>query len=277
LLSMIGCAFIMITYIKFDELRTTGRKLLVFLSLADFLTAFGNFMGIIWFIRHDSMDAAVSNVLCEFHAALTFFSSVSSFLWTVAMAIHLYVCIVRLDSITADRLLPYFHVACWALPAVVGIVPWALGVIGHDGSLKVPSWCWINPGLQSALFWQYFSGKAWEIASYITVVVLYARIKVALCKQRAEAMVTAAHLSTNGGFRNAHVIAEANRKLVFVPAVFIAMRIWGTVRFLVGAHLQHHVHAKAMAWVVPLQGIGDSAQGFVNCILFCFFTEKVRS
>jgi hypothetical protein len=41
---------------------------------------------------------------------------VSSFLWTVAMAVHLYVCIVRMDSITADRLVPYFHAACWFIP-----------------------------------------------------------------------------------------------------------------------------------------------------------------
>ena len=81
----------------------------------------------------------------------------------------------------AHRKILYFTII--TLAAVVRVVPWALGVIGHDESFRVLSWCWIDPRLHSALFWQYFSGKAWEIASYITVVVLYARIKVALCKQ----------------------------------------------------------------------------------------------
>ena len=49
------------------------------------------------------------------------------------------------------------------------------------------------------------------------------------------------------------MMMEANRKLTFVPAVFIAMRIWGTVRFLVGAHLHQYVNGTAMAWIVPLQ------------------------
>lgn len=131
-LSMAGSVLIVITYRQFKELRTTGRQLLVFLSLVDFLTAFGNFMGIMWYIRRDYMDARTSDILCNVHASLTFFSSVSSFLWTVAMAIHLYFCIVRLDSITADRLVPYFHMACWSIPGKMSTIlcltsPWTIG------------------------------------------------------------------------------------------------------------------------------------------------------
>ena len=116
ILSMMGSVVIVLTYWRFTELRTRGRQLLVFLSLAEFVTAFGNFLGIMWYTRRDSLSDMSSHILCDFHAALTFFSSVSSFLWTVAMAVHLYVSIVRMDAPMADRMVPVFHVVCWVLP-----------------------------------------------------------------------------------------------------------------------------------------------------------------
>lgn len=50
---------------------------------------------------------------------------------------------------------------------------------------------------------------------------------------------------------NTDVIAEANRKLILVPIVFIALRIWGTVRFVIGAHWNGVSHT--MEWIAPLQ------------------------
>ena len=54
-----------------------------------------------------------------------------------------------------------------------------------------------------------------------------------------------------GTHSTSHVINDANKKLTFVPVVFIFVRIWGTIRFIMGAHF--HASAQASAWVVPLQ------------------------
>ena len=58
-----------------------------------------------------------------------------------------------------------------------------MDVTGYDDQLAHPSWCWIDPGRSDVLFWQYFTGKAWEIASYIATAVLYTLIKLFLVKQ----------------------------------------------------------------------------------------------
>ncbi len=65
----------------------------------------------------------------------------------------------------------------------VGASCLAYDVIGYDDDLTFPSWCWIDPERDDALFWQYFSGKAWEIAAYVITVILYTIIKGHLIAQ----------------------------------------------------------------------------------------------
>ena len=115
-LSIVGCVIIIVFYYKNPKLRTTGRKLLVFLSVADLLTAVGNLLGITWSNVKDDLGETSSEIFCEFHAALTFFSSISSFMWTVAIGAHLFYSIVRLDAFFADKMVPGFHVVCWSIP-----------------------------------------------------------------------------------------------------------------------------------------------------------------
>ena len=115
-LSMFGSIIIILSYILCQELRSPGRMLLVWLSIADFLTATGNLNGIVWYIIKDGLDSKVSNILCQFHASLTIFSSISEFLWTVAIGIHLYISIVKSNSDLANRLIWIFHLICWLVP-----------------------------------------------------------------------------------------------------------------------------------------------------------------
>ena len=117
-LSMIGCVIIILTYWLFPDLRTSGRQLLVYLSVADFLTALGNLIGIIWYalMRYKMLTESQSDALCQSHSGLTIFSSISSFFWTVCIAIHLDVCIVRRNSYFATRLVCPFHFMCWVVP-----------------------------------------------------------------------------------------------------------------------------------------------------------------
>ena len=58
---------------------------------------------------------------------------------------------------------------------------------------------------------------------------------------------------TWGDGTNNITISSANRNLTFVPIVFIAVRIWGTIRFLIGAHFHDYAQARHSHWIVPLQ------------------------
>ena len=69
--------------------------------------------------------------------------------------------------------------------AVIAIVAWSLDVIGYDKNLDQPSWCWIDPEttVVNALFWQYMTGKAWEMASYVITVVQYTVVQWKIRRQ----------------------------------------------------------------------------------------------
>ena len=60
------------------------------------------------------------------------------------------------------------------------------------------------------------------------------------------------HNGYHGNSNNA-AMYEANRNLTFVPVVFIAVRIWGTIRFIVGAHFPAYSNSGALIAIVILQ------------------------
>jgi len=70
LFSAFGSAIIIISYFWWPDIRTTSRQLLVFLSIADFVTAVGNCFGVLY---------RGTDVLCVIQSAFTTFSSLSSF------------------------------------------------------------------------------------------------------------------------------------------------------------------------------------------------------
>ena len=100
----------------FQELRSPGRQLLIYLSAADLLTASGNFTGIMWYIFRDKMSPSVDWGICQFHAYLTIFSSIVSFLWTICIGIHLNISIVLGKNDFANSCIWGFHIICWSLP-----------------------------------------------------------------------------------------------------------------------------------------------------------------
>ena len=48
ILSIIGCALLIVADVAFRDLRSAGRRLLTWLSVADCLTAIGNLLGVTW-------------------------------------------------------------------------------------------------------------------------------------------------------------------------------------------------------------------------------------
>lgn len=101
-LSFLGSSLIILTYIIWADLRTTPRKLLVYLSVSDWLSAVSYAFGV-WKVFHsDSLD-------CVIQGAISTFANTSSFFWTVAIAVYLYIFIVRSSQRVADSLVLVFH------------------------------------------------------------------------------------------------------------------------------------------------------------------------
>lgn len=101
-LSFLGSSLIILTFFIWPDLRTTPRKLLVCLSVSDWLSAVSYAYGV-WRVFHtDSLD-------CVVQGAISTFANTSSFFWTVSVAVYLYVLIVRSSQRAAESLVLFFH------------------------------------------------------------------------------------------------------------------------------------------------------------------------
>jgi G protein-coupled receptor 157 len=111
-LSALGSGLLVVTHALWPELRSRARRLLLFLSLADLLSAASYFYGVLQDFADTSWD-------CVLQGALSTFANTSSFFWTVAIALYLYLSIVRAArGPGTDLLLWAFHVVRWVDGAV---------------------------------------------------------------------------------------------------------------------------------------------------------------
>ena len=185
LLSMLGCVTIMASFAAWRDIRTTSRKILLFLSVSDFLIAASNLVGI--FIETDSEQKKKDNK-CIIQSFFTNSVSISSFLWTLTLAIYLYLAIVKNKQSLGKRLLPFFHITNWFLGPVINWVALSQNMLGHAAGPVGGGWCWIHHDKSldttthyrisnKEMMWIILNAKMLEIIVYPTSFVLYALIK----------------------------------------------------------------------------------------------------
>lgn len=168
--SFLGSALIIFTHVRWPELRSRPRQLLLFLSVADLLSAASYFYGVLRDFRTSTWD-------CMAQGALSTFANTSSFFWTMAVALYLYITIVHSQQSLAEHFIYWFHLISWGVPLVITVAAVCLQKIGYDASTVSVGWCWINKDAEDKLTWMLLAGKAWEILAYLVLPVLYIRIK----------------------------------------------------------------------------------------------------
>ncbi|XP_003471268.3 G-protein coupled receptor 157 [Cavia porcellus] len=267
-LSALGCGLLVATHALWPDLRSRARRLLLFLSLADLLSAASYFYGALRDFAGPSWD-------CVLQGALSSFANTSSFFWTMAIALYLYLSIVHAArGPRADHLFWVFHVVSWGIPLTITVAAVTLNKIGYDASDVSVGWCWVDLEAEDRLLWLLLTGKLWELLAYVTLPVLYLLVRRhinrahealseyrPICEARPPQPCASA------------AAAVADKKLVLVPLVFIGLRVWSTVRFVLTLCASPLVRAPAL---VLLHGVGNTFQGGANCILFVLATRAVR-
>uniref|UniRef100_A0A8C9NYH5 G protein-coupled receptor 157 n=1 Tax=Serinus canaria TaxID=9135 RepID=A0A8C9NYH5_SERCA len=207
---------------RWPELRTRPRQLLLHLSLADLLSALSYFYGVLRDFQGTSWD-------CVLQGALSTFANTSSFFWTMAIALYLYLSIVR-GSPAGQDLLWGFHAVSWGVPLAITVAAVALRKIGYDASNVSVGWCWVNLEAEDRLLWMLLTGKLWEILAYVTLPVLYILIRKHINRAHAALSEYRPILPAAPALRPRTSVAD--KKLILIPLIFIFLRIWSTVRFV---------------------------------------------
>jgi len=126
-LSMMGTAFIIMTFILFPKTRTFGTKLIFFLSISDFMTSLS------WFPWDFDYD------FCLFQASILQFFMVASYFWSLAIAISLFQAFFLEKQEEPRKTIMIYHVLNWGYPLVTVILCLAFKKFGVVGN-----WCWIS-------------------------------------------------------------------------------------------------------------------------------------
>lgn len=264
-LSFLGSSLIIVTYIAWSDLRTTPRKLLVWLSVSDWISAVSYAYGVGKVFHSDSVD-------CVVQGAISTFANTSSFFWTVAIAVYLYVFIVRSNKRGADSLVLFFHLVSWGVPLAITSAALCLNKIGYDASEVSVGWCWVKIEAPDHVMWMLLTGKIWEFLAYVTLPILYILIKRHIHVAHAALSEYRPILASSS---TAHSFSSmADMKLTLIPVIFIFLRVWSTVRFIL---LLLNSTARQHPVLVTLHGIGNTFQGAANCIMFVLFTRPIRT
>ncbi|XP_013401652.1 G-protein coupled receptor 157-like [Lingula anatina] len=294
------------TYLVLEDVRTTSRKLLMFASVADIVTAACFLMGSLWYIlkrqfgsdtiHTDGGDeqANSSDITCVLIGAISSYSQSVSFWWNMATALYLYLEIVQGKRIEAWKWLGITHVICWGVPAIPTITAACYHVFGFNDvlmpacSISRASICWLKGGLgfREYIAWTILTLKGTEILTYFQILVLYLMIAWHVSR-------TSTNLIRNYQFnredekmlfdQTISVVLRANRKLIAVPLLLIGVRIWGTLRMIVMVAWMPSCTTPypATEWIkvvfMLMEGAGNSAQGLANGVIFCAISNRVRS
>nr|XP_054369214.1 G-protein coupled receptor 157 [Mirounga angustirostris] len=284
-LSALGSGLLVATHALWPDLRSPARRLLLFLSLADLLSAASYFYGVLQDFAGPSWD-------CVLQGALSTFANTSSFFWTVAIALYLYLSIVRAArQPRTGRLLWAFHV----VRVVSAHVPRQSGGRRDDadgevhlpgasdaGALAEVGTCALGSGAgmrrgapDTRAVSRVLDPRGEMRGTQRTEGGTAARLAhtCSPCPAQHEALSEYRPILSEA-HRPQHHASVADKKLILIPLIFICLRVWSTVRFVLTL-----CGSPAVQWpvLVVLHGIGNTFQGGANCIMFVLCTQAVRT
>lgn len=291
MLSIIGAALIIFSYVAFKDLRTGARLLLVQLSIADILVAGSHMFGVLYNLPRlvdscnpttDIISNQGSNDLpCVIQAGVAMYSVIATFLWTLAMAVYLLVIIVFEKKVIGKRMSIFFFTFCWGVPLVQVIVFGAKKFLGFDESLDI-GWCYVtfvssnDTAQHGRLLPQILGYSIWAYLTYLLLPLLYVWIR---CYIRVK--LTKVHKRTSMPSKPVPKSRLSDVKLTFIPVIFLVLRLFASGLSIPHTYFsyEHRLEFRKTwlnAALVLIAGVGTSAQGLMNAILFCAFTKVVR-
>ena len=199
-LSVLGSLLIVYTYARWRDLRTGSRSIVTFLAIADLVTALGYLAGSASYVLYYGATENTErcrhfNTACQIQSFVTTTSSLCSFAWTLFLAVYLYLVIVRAKMTLANRVIPLFHVLAWGTPLLITLPLLIAGKLGYS-PYAASNWCFIKDYLPhndpryicghlnfEVTLLVLVGGKAWEVLTYVLVIVLYAAMKCHIHKE----------------------------------------------------------------------------------------------
>ena len=142
-LSVFGSSIIILTFFVFKDIRTPARHIIVCIAISDLVSSLSNCLGL--FRTQDTSEG--KDPLCILQSFVSSTFILSSFLWTMLLAVFLYIVIVCEKSDSEKKIIfPLFHGISWILPLIINIAAITNEKLGDSRIFVTAGWCWIDLG-----------------------------------------------------------------------------------------------------------------------------------
>ena len=135
--SILGSLAVIATYALYKDIRSSSRHIIVCISIADLVVSTANLVA-------DYMPADIPEA-CMLQSFISSTANLCSFMWTMFLAVFLYIALVLEKPTYARSLIhPWFHLLCWLLPLAINVVALCTNNLGNNHDMAVSGWCWIQ-------------------------------------------------------------------------------------------------------------------------------------
>lgn len=278
IVSICGCLITCMLYLMYPDIRTTARKLLVCLSVANFIQNIAGILQAVTYYKTLQFPDE-RNYLCQAAASASVVGHVASALWTCAVTLYVFLFFSLQATVLANRMVYVFYAFCFGVPVLLAVDGRMSNVYGYDVTdilyFHHPALCWISDRVANTLQWSLITIEGWIIAAYFICLVLFFVINCCLYCQSGQPGKGLSPVSSSEDMVQQMTTQAAARQLRYVPFIFCMLRVWGTAHFLFTEYPTKR-HLQAFDWLLVIRAFGDNLQGLANCILFCVTTAKIR-
>lgn len=181
-LSCSGSLLIFVAYFALKGIRNVAQKIITLLALADFFTATGYLLADWNYLKYTvtrSQSCQIFSAVCEVQSFVTSWSSICSFGWTCALALHLYLLLSARKQFSLSNFLVWENLVIWIFPLLILLPLLVTSKLGYS-TYATSNWCFIRTqksveGVvdKEEIVLILVGGKLWEMLSYTFVIVMY--------------------------------------------------------------------------------------------------------
>ncbi len=227
-LSVVGCLFIIVTNLRWSDLRShfSAMRMVFLLSIADLITSIAYLF-----------DPVAGTPLCVAQGLALQFGHMAAWGWSCCFAFSLYRHVLyRSSNEELQAYEPIYHALCWSAAASTTVVVFASDVITDLGP-----WCWIN-----------------QRYNYLRFIIFYGPLIAAML------FSCVAFVLIRKGFAPAKLGSAVQRRITYYLPVFVLSMVWGLAnRVQNWAAPNHPVYP-----LMLLHAIFNPLQGFLNVLVF---------
>jgi len=192
--SVVGTLILVATFILFKAFRTLSNTLIFYASFANLFANVAALIG-------GSALGKLSSPLCQFQGFLLEMFMQSDPMWSLAMAVNVYLVFFRrYDASRLKKLYWVYGVLCYGLPFIPAMVCLLLKV-RNKGKMygNATLWCWIDNEWAPLRIYSYYA-PIW--IAILAALIIYVRVGIEIFQKRSQLRAAAGHGDGSGTFNS---------------------------------------------------------------------------